>query len=149
MHKIFGTKQAHSYTTRHGAYLIPIQNDCVAVISTNKGYFLIGGGIQAGESKEDAITRECMEETGWLCTVEEFVCSAEAYLEHPTIGHFHPKQYYYLGKLTMQTSNPIESGHYLKWISYENIRGNLFLEMQNWALEQCWKYLHMKKTAMA
>lgn len=32
-----------------------------------------------------------------------------------------------------------ENDHSLEWINYENLEGNLFVEMQNWALDECWK----------
>lgn len=34
---------------------------------------------------------------------------------------------------------PTEDDHDLKWVNYENLKGNLFVEMQNWALDECWK----------
>ncbi len=144
MHCVFGTKQAVEYITRKGAYLIPIRDDRIAVIHTSKGYFLLGGGIMQGETDAEAILRECLEETGCPAVVQKFVCSAEAYLEHPVLGHFHPVQRYYFGELHKQEVAPTEQGHLLQWVPYEAIRGNLFVQMQNWALDMCWTAYHEK-----
>lgn len=142
MHRIFGQKRSVEYTHRKGAYLIPIENGKVAVAQTPKGYFLLGGGLEPNETEEGCMLRECLEETGWEAKMGELVCSAETYgyhfSNHPQIEFFHPMQTYYLGKLIKQTQQPTEMDCRLAWIDYAVLRGNLFVEMQNWALEKCW-----------
>ena len=64
MHKVFGVKEKAEYVDRKGAYLIPVHNNKIGVIKTDKGYFLLGGGLDKNESHEDCIKRECIEETG-------------------------------------------------------------------------------------
>ena len=136
MHKIFGVKEEAEYTDREGAYLIPFRGNMVGVIQTSKGYFLLGGGVEAGESHSACIERECMEEAGYLSLVKDKVCSAEAYTTHPTIPYFHPIQTYYCGELLEKVAEPTEEDHRLCWIEYDRLKGRLFVEMQNWALEQ-------------
>lgn len=142
MHKVFGEIRNVKYTDRPGAYVIPIRGDDIGVVKTSKGYFLLGGGIEEGETDEMCIIRECLEETGYDVKVMDFICSAETYgyhySNHPSIENFHPIQAYYLGEILEKKQNPIEEDHYFKWVNYETIRGNLFVEMQNWALNQCW-----------
>ena len=136
MHKVFGVKEEAEYTDREGAYLIPFRGNMVGVIQTSKGYFLLGGGVEAGESHSACIERECMEEAGYLSLVKDKVCSAEAYTTHPTIPYFHPIQTYYCGELLEKVAEPTEEDHRLCWIEYDRLKGRLFVEMQNWALEQ-------------
>ncbi len=136
MHKIFGIKENAEYIDREGAYLIPHHDNQIGVIRTPKGYFFIGGGSENGESHLACIERECLEETGHLSYIEDKLCSAETYTIHPTIGYFHPIQTYYFGKLLDKVSAPTEKDHILCWIEYKELKGNMFLEMQNWALEQ-------------
>ncbi|MBP3923480.1 MAG: NUDIX domain-containing protein [Ruminiclostridium sp.] len=136
MHKIFGIKEDAEYIDREGAYLIPCRNNQIGVISTPKGYFFIGGGLENGENHSDCIKRECLEETGRLSYIEDKLCSAETYTIHPTIGYFHPIQTYYFGQLLDKVSIPTEKDHILCWVEYEELKGNMFVEMQNWALEQ-------------
>ena len=59
----------------------------------------------------------------------------------PTIGYFHPIQTYYFGKLLDRESTPTETDHILCWIEYEQLKGKMLLEMQNWALEQLSAYM--------
>ena len=140
MHRIFGTKENAEYLDREGAYLIPCRNNQVGVVQTQKGYFFLGGGIENGESHLDCIERECIEEVGCSPRVDGRLCSAEAYIKHPTIGYFHPIQTYYVGTLLNCKSTPIEKDHILCWVEYDQLRGKMFVEMQNWALEQLSAY---------
>lgn len=136
MHKIFGIKENVDYLDREGAYLIPSCNNQIGVVKTPKGYFLLGGGLDIGESHLACIERECREEVGNLANVKGKLCSAETYTLHPTIGYFHSIQTYYYGELLEKVSTPIETDHVLCWIEYDKLMGKMFLEMQNWALEQ-------------
>lgn len=141
MHKIFGTKENEEYIDREGVYLIPIRNNQVGVIQTPKGYFFLGGGIEIGESHISCIERECMEEAGGTCVIRDKVCSAEMYVRHSTIGYFHPIQTYYIGDIIEKNVEPMEKGHHLQWIDYDILKGKMFVEMQNWALEQIADYM--------
>ena len=141
MHRVFGIKEETEYLDREGAYLIPYHNNQVGVVETPKGYFFLGGGLESGESHLDCIKRECLEEAGYTSCVEGKLCSAEAYIMHPMIGYFHPIQTYYFGKLIYRDSIPTETDHVLCWIEYNQIKGKMFLEMQNWALEQLSAYM--------
>lgn len=144
MHRIFGTKEKAEYLDREGAYLIPSRNNQVGVIQTPKGYFFLGGGLENGESHLACIERECLEEAGYLPCVKGKLCSAEAYSKHPTIGYFHPIQTYYVGELLDSVSTPTESDHVLCWIEYDKLKGKMFHEMQNWALEQSSMFIQSK-----
>ena len=140
-HRVFGTKEDVEYLDREGVYLIPCRNTQVGVVQTPKGYFFLGGGLENGESHLDCIERECIEEVGCSPCVEGRLCSAEAYIKHPTIGYFHPIQTYYFGTLLDRDSIPIEKDHVLLWIEYDQLKGKMFVEMQNWALEELSAYV--------
>lgn len=135
-HKVFGIKENAEYVYREGAYFIPYRNTQIAVIRTPKGYFFLGGGLENGEGHLHCIERECLEEAGWLPCVNGKLCSAETYCLHPTIGYFHPIQTYYYGELVEQVSTPTEKDHVLCWIEYDRLKGKMFAQMQNWALDQ-------------
>lgn len=136
MHKIFGIKENVKYVTRKGAYLILIHDNQVGIVQTPKGFFLVGGGLKSRENHIECVKRECIEEVGCDVSVKNKVCSAEAYCVHQTIGYFHPIQTYYVGELLSKVSVPVEKDHFFLWIEYDKIKGKMFVEMQNWALEQ-------------
>ena len=136
MHKIFGRKENANYLDREGAYLIPYRDKKIGVVQTPKGYFFLGGGLEGEESHLECIQRECLEEAGCPAHIESKLCSAESYSKHPTIGYFHPIQTYYIGTLGNAIATPTELDHILRWVDFEQLRGNMFVEMQNWALEQ-------------
>jgi len=141
LHRVFGKKTAAAYTDRVGAYLVPIQNGKVGAVRADGKYFLLGGGIEKGETDVQCIARECLEECGFQAQITQRVCSAELYAKMFLCGKmsdFHPIQTYYLGVLTQKLGEPIEKDHMLLWFDYAQIRGKLCLEMQNWALEKCW-----------
>ena len=141
MHKIFGTKENVKYVDREGAYLIPVHNKQVGVVQTSKGYFFLGGGLENGESHITCIERECMEEAGCVVLVKDKICSAETYSKHPTIGYFHPIQTYYVGKVLSKVGTTVETDHHFLWIECDKLKGKMFVEMQNWALEQVFRYI--------
>ena len=140
MHKIFGMKQNVEYISRQGAYLIPIQNDCIGVVQTSKGYFLLGGGLEAGETDEHCICRECLEETGFIVLIKHKIGSAEAYYKAPEIGYFHPVQTYYVGELLEKVQEKLECDHELVWVEFQELKGKMYLEMQNWAIEESMRF---------
>ena len=143
MHKVFGEKLiGTNYKDRPGAYLLHIKNGKVAVVKNPKGFFLIGGGLELGETGEECIARECMEEIGYTVTVKNKICSAEAYMYHKKAGYFHPIQTYYAGSVDCMKGYPLEKDHTLMWLDYTEIKGKLYLEMQNWAIEYYWNEIN-------
>ena len=141
MHKIFGTKENVSYTTRVGAYIIPIENNKIGVIKTSKGYFLIGGEKDDSETDEECINRECLEEIGHSITINTKICSAETFTYHDKLGYFHPVQIYYTGIINEKVKEPIETDHEFFWLDCNDINNKMYVEMQNWAIKQCIKGL--------
>lgn len=139
MHKIIGEKREAKYLDRKGAYLIPVKGEYIGVVLTEKGYFLLGGGIHCGESDEACIQRECLEEIGYTVSIERKLCSGEMYYKSPSLGYFHPIQSYYLGELLEKAMVPTETNHQLVWINYKDLKNLMYLEIQNWAIEQAIK----------
>ena len=138
-HRVFGTKKPVIYHDRHGAYVLPVREGLFGVVRIPKGLFLIGGGIEPGESEEECISRECAEETGWSVRIDSFLCSAETFTVHSEMGPFHPMQSYYLGTLLAPDRKRVETDHTLLWMRPEDLFGRMFSEMQNWAVEEAFR----------
>lgn len=144
MHKIFGIKKDVDYIDRKGVYLIPIKNDSVGVVKTLKGYFLLGGGLDNEETDEMCLKRECLEEAGYTIFIKYKIASAETYYKAPEIGYFHPVQTYYAGELLEKVCVPVELDHEFVWVKFNDLKGKMYLEMQNWAIEQSWSRKNKK-----
>lgn len=141
MDKTFGTKLENvSYYDREGAYIIAVKNNFLATVRTPLGYFLIGGGIENGESHIDCIKRECLEEIGCKIEIGDYICCADSYCMHYKLGHFHPVQHYYSAQIGEKISEPAETDHEFVWLPIEDT-DKLFVEQQIWAVKKYIKSL--------
>lgn len=136
MHRVFGERVNGPCFHRPGAYLIPEQGGKIAVARVSGRHYLLGGGIENGETKEQCICRECLEEVGYACRIDSFFCSAEWFTKDSFGKDAHYTQYYYSGTLLEQVCQPSERDHELVWMPMEELTEMLHLEMQRWALKQ-------------
>lgn len=137
MDRTFGEKvNGVTYFDRKGAYLICIKENKVLLVKTAKGYFLLGGGIEAGEDHLQCLEREALEEIGCRIKVGDYVFSADTYCVHERIGYFHPIQYYYTGEVLEKVQEPIEEDHTLVWLTYELIEEKMYVKQQIWAVKE-------------
>lgn len=137
MDQTFGVKQNNIiYYVRKGAYLVVEKNKKFATVKIPKGTFLIGGGIEEGESFTECIKREVMEEIGYTVKIKEYLGCTESYREHEKWKNLHAIQYYYSGDLIEKVCEPIEKDHELQWNTFEEVRNMIYLEQQRWAIEE-------------
>ena len=145
--KVFGKRNKNeTYVDRIGAYIIAEKDGCFAAVETPRGFFLIGGGIENNERHIDCIKRECLEETGRNVQIDGYLCSAEIFTVHDRLGPFHPVQYYYYGKLSDIVAVPVESDHNLRWLSYPDDCGKLFVPAQRWAAQKYFEDIIFQKS---
>lgn len=145
--RVFGKRNINeTYVDRVGAYIIAEKDGLFAAVQTPRGCFLIGGGIENNESRLDCIKRECLEETGRNVQIDGYLCSAEIFTVHDRLGPFHPVQYYYYGKLLDIAAVPMESDHNLRWLSYPNDCGELFVQAQRWAVQKYFEDIIFQKS---
>ena len=82
MHKVFGIQENVNYIERVGAYLIPVNEDKIGVVRTTKGYFLLPGGhVKIGETLEEGLIRETLEEVGVKIECKRMLWSEECFWE--------------------------------------------------------------------
>ena len=123
------------YAVREGAYLVCVENGLAAVISCFKGGFLPGGVIEPGENHEMCIIRECIEETGLLAEVGEYLACSRTYFDSiKNVRRLCLIQHYYSGWLTRRVTGGIEPGGELIYLPLEAAPRFMRHETQRWAL---------------
>ncbi len=132
------------YFKRVGAYAV-IQNaeGLIAVAHVKTHYYLPGGGIDEGESPEDCLRRECLEEIGAEVSVgENFACGN--YFFYSTVHHTDMESVgcFYECRLEKILDVESESDHELVWISMEQAISDLYLDNQKEAI-RIFKGLHI------
>lgn len=152
LEKTFGHKKPDViYQERTGAYGIGFSaDDRVPVAMTHlhngeKGYFLLGGGIEASESHADCIIRESLEEAGLGVVPKELICRGDYYhYVHRMQQDFHGIGYFYYMEIGEILSEPTEPDHHLVWLTLPEIREKLFLPHQVWAVEETYQFLRSR-----
>ena len=128
------------FYTRPGSYAVFFNDQSLAgmVRNDNGHYFLAGGGIDPGETKEAAIIREVAEETGLLVEVESYLGVAAEYFYSPgnqlyvnKVGHF-----FLVKPIGFDSSLKIEDDHTLLWLPVEEAYPLMYHEIYRWALDK-------------
>ena len=129
------------YLDRPSAYGIAFdgQGRAAVVYCQGKGYFLLGGGMEPGETEEDCIRREALEETGFAVEIGEKVCIGEEYTTTRDGRPFHPTGHVYLVRLLEKIAEPTEPDHALTWMPAEEFQRATFFRYQSWAMELTWE----------
>ncbi|MBP2098020.1 NUDIX hydrolase [Enterococcus rivorum] len=139
----FGEKTKNlNYKKRIGAYIIVSKNnhnEIVLVQAPNGAYFLPGGEIEAGETREEAIDREMIEELGVEVTIGEYLGQADEYFHsrHRQSDYYNPG-YFFVADDWKQICEPLEKTNTLKWVSVNDGIELLKRGSHKWAVKQ-WK----------
>jgi 8-oxo-dGTP diphosphatase len=136
----FGAKsQGWDYRDRESVYGIALDDSGRVLLVWTKGKLVLpGGGVDAGETPEEALCREILEETGWKVSIRREVCRANQYIISRSKGRASNKHgRFYLVKLEEHVGAPTEYGHDPLWVDGEEAVRRLYREFQRWALQQC------------
>lgn len=135
----FSTNQPDAdkqYIKRPGAYgIFRNASGLIAIIKARTGYFLPGGGIEDGESPEECLIRECLEEIGAEVSMLEkfamgnyFFYSTTIKRDMESIGHF------FTGKIDKFLDIISEDDHELFWLELDEAIKLLYLDNQREAV---------------
>lgn len=135
----FGQKKANkNYVFRPGAYALIFnkEKNKLAIIQTeDQHYFLPGGGLESGETHEECLLREAIEEIGMCIKPVKYIGSAQSYFYSSNDKTFYLGEgHFYLCELVGYTDNPSEENHILKWIEPQSAAEVLWHAHQRWAV---------------
>ncbi len=125
------------YIQRPGAYgIIKNDNNLIAVVKTKTGYFLPGGGIENGESPEECLKRECLEEIGAEISVFDNFVNGNYYF-YSTIANAEMESlgYFFICKIDKFLKVKTEADHKLIWLKMEKAISSLYLDNQKEAVK--------------
>ena len=149
MGRTFGTRESgKEYRHREGAYAVAFDGlgrvalvEAPAARTKERRLFLPGGGIEPGESREDCVRRECLEETGLAARVGAYLCTGDEYVS-PLVTvdrcYLHVTGHCYRTVLD-EKLQPTEAAHVLVWADPETCAEKMFLRYQAWAVETAWR----------
>ena len=124
------------YIQRIGAYAVIENNEnLIAIVKTNTGYFLPGGGIENGESLEICLKRECIEEIGVEISALNNFARGNYYFYSTTLNiDMESIGYFFTCKIDKFLDVNIEANHELIWLNMEQAVKLLYLENQKEAI---------------
>ena len=125
-----------TYVPRPGGYAVIFDaRGRLAVVETEEGLHLPGGGQDAGESPEDATVREVAEETGLEVAHEETIGVADEFVFAASQGvHYRKRCSFFRARVT-GTGEPTEPDHELMWMEPASALRELHHEVQRWAVQ--------------
>jgi 8-oxo-dGTP diphosphatase len=85
-----------------------------------------GGGVEVGETQEEAVVREVAEETGVTCEVVEFVTTFDLIMKDSSGGiEFHFLLNYYLANALTEHTRPEFDGGEVGWFHPDRLPGDM------------------------
>lgn len=137
----FGEKsETLVYKKRVGAYIVISRNEkreIVLVQAPNGAYFLPGGEIEQGETKEVAIAREMIEELGVEVVIGEYLGQADEYFHsrHRSTDYYNPG-YFFVADSWNQICEPLEKTNTIRWAPVEEGIELLKRGSHKWAVKK-------------
>jgi 8-oxo-dGTP diphosphatase len=123
------------YRRREGAYaVIPDGNGRVAMARYREQLHLPGGGIDEGESHEQALLREVREETGLVVAIDRWFGEADEYAWSESLGPFLKAGRFALAHVVGYAGEPV-AGHTLVWATVPEVEKDVVGPSQTWAVK--------------
>lgn len=134
----FGTRVTSChYVKRPSAYAIIRDADGrLCVVQTSEGAFLPGGGLEVGETPDQAVLREVAEECGFAARVERRVGAANQLLYAESEQSYYEIPSVFFEVLVVGAVSATEPGHQVTWLSAGEASQQLSRESHRWIVAE-------------
>lgn len=105
-----------------------------AVVRTPQGCFLPGGGAEPGETHEQTVQREALEECGFVLKIRRHLGSAIQFVYSNAEKQYFEKICEFVDAELVSTTSPTEIDHELLWLDLPEALRILHHESHCWAL---------------
>lgn len=135
---IFGIRiDGCRYTIRPSAYaLLRDDQQRIAVVRAARGWFLPGGGIEEGETAEEAVVREAAEECGLVIAPQRIVATATEIVHAPAGTSGVDKESIFFDAVIVGTIAASEIDHELAWWPVAEAAERLSHRSHRWVVER-------------
>lgn len=137
--KYVGSREENvEYRKRPGAYAIIVNkdNDKIGIVTDGEDYFYLGGGIENGETKLEALKREMIEEAGYsIKNIREFE-EVGSHIFAKDKGYLEIIASVYIAEFDKKIAEPIEKDHKVLWVTPEEYVNKMFREWQRYIMER-------------
>ena len=112
------------------------EDDKVEIVTDGRDLFYLGGGIEEGETKLEALKREFIEETGYTIKNIEQFDELRSFIDGEEKGYLEVEAYVSTAEFDEKVAEPIEKDHKVLWVNPEEYKDKLYREWQKYILAE-------------